>query len=96
MTFEKFSADLSGVSPAPDWPPLLQALWYEANGNWARAHALAQQDDSRNGAWVHAYLHRVEGDLSNAGYWYRKAERLPAKGSLRDEWEQIARALLTE
>ena len=94
MTFEQFKALLSESAPADDLPPLLQVLWYEAKGNWQRAHELAQQDDSQNGAWVHAYLHRVEGDLANAGYWYRKAGRTPAKNPLREEWEQIARALL--
>ena len=60
---------------------------------WAEAHRLAQGDKSEAGAWVHGYLHRVEGDDDNAGYWYRRAGKAPATGSLKREWEEIATAL---
>ena len=59
-----------------------------------RAHAVAQDVDDATGAWVHAFLHRKEGDISNAGYWYRRANQPPASGDLAAEWQQIARALL--
>lgn len=72
----------------------LQALWHAAKGDWETAHETAQEDKSVSGAWVHAYLHRVEGDLSNAGYWYRKAGRPQSSSSLQEEWRQIAEALL--
>lgn len=72
----------------------LQALWLDRKGDWERAHELAQQAGSQAGDWVHAYLHRKEGDLSNAGYWYRRAGREEATQSLEEEWQQIASALL--
>jgi hypothetical protein len=74
--------------------PALDALWWAARGNWERAHAIIQDEDGRDAAWVHAYLHRVEGDLGNAAYWYRRASRAPASGPLDAEWENIAAALL--
>ena len=74
----------------------LTALWYDARSDWARAHDCAQEDPGSDGAWVHAYLHRKEGDLSNAGYWYRRARKPVADTTLQQEWEAIAKALLTE
>lgn len=73
----------------------MQALWHDARGDWDAAHNAAQADHSREGSWVHAYLHRKEGDEGNAGYWYARAgRRAPAPGTtLVAEWEQIARAL---
>lgn len=72
----------------------MHALWHDARGDWDEAHRLAQRDDDRGGAWVHAYLHRKEGDLSNAAYWYRRAGRPTAHHALGDEWREIAEALL--
>jgi hypothetical protein len=72
----------------------LQALWHDARGDWEAAHGRAQDQDDRDGAWVHAYLHRKEGDLANAGYWYRRAQRPDASGALEAEWEAIATELL--
>jgi hypothetical protein len=72
----------------------LRALWFAGRGDWEQAHEIAQAEDTREGAWVHAYLHRVEGDTSNANYWYRQAGRTPQSGDLRAEWEAIARELL--
>jgi len=71
----------------------LAGLWWEAKGDWAKAHESAQQDEGPGGAWVHAYLHRKEGDLSNAAYWYERAGQPQAQGSLEDEWEQIVNSL---
>lgn len=93
MTFAEFRDSLQQDSP-PELSSALQALWYDAKGDWGKAHTLAQAQDDANGAWVHAYLHRVEGDLSNAGYWYRRANRPPSSASLEDEWAQIAQELL--
>jgi hypothetical protein len=73
--------------------PPLEALRLAAAGDWDGAHALVQDDASREGAWVHAYLHRVEGDLANAGYWYRRAGKPEATGDLDEERRAIARAL---
>jgi hypothetical protein len=66
----------------------------EARGDWDSAHQIAQDDDSRDGAWVHAYLHRKEGDAGNAAYWYRRAAQPVASGALDEEWRSIANALL--
>jgi hypothetical protein len=72
----------------------LLALWHDARGDWAAAHDLAQKEETPDGAWVHAYLHRREGDLTNAAYWYRRSGRPPARGSLEVEWGEIASRLL--
>lgn len=97
MSFEEFERSVAAEAVAPAGLSLaLQALWAEARGDWDGAHALAQQAETGDGAWVHAYLHRKEGDESNAGYWYAQARRPHARGDLRAEWEQIARALLCE
>ncbi|MFN7017603.1 MAG: hypothetical protein ACK4P5_10690 [Fimbriimonadales bacterium] len=93
MSYAEFKASLSGDTP-PHLPPPLLGLWYDAKGDWDKAHQIVQQDDSADSAWVHAYLHRKEGDLSNAHYWYRRAGKPPFTGSLEREWEQIAQALL--
>lgn len=82
------------AEPPADWPATLQALWWDARGDWARAHALAQDAGGRDGAWVHAYLHRKEGDEGNAAYWYARAQRPVAGGSLEAEWSAIAHALV--
>jgi hypothetical protein len=89
-----FRASVSGASPAPDLDPPLAALWWAARGNWDEAHKIVQDEDSPDAAWVHAFLHRVEGDFGNAGYWYGQAGKPVAAGSLETEWEQIASALL--
>jgi hypothetical protein len=91
--------DTFADSVAQDRPPsglskALQALWQDAKGEWDAAHALAQAQGDTDGAWVHAYLHRVEGDLSNAGYWYRRAGKPACSASLKEEWREIATALL--
>ena len=74
--------------------PSLRALWHDARGNWASAHEVAQDVNTPDGAWVHAYLHRREGDTANAAYWYRRAGRPVFVGSLEAEWQAIAAALL--
>ena len=88
-----FKASLSNAAPAPNLAPPLAALWWAAKGNWDQAHKIVQDEDDANSAWVHAYLHRVEGDLGNAGYWYRRAGKPVAKDPLQDEWERIVSAL---
>lgn len=77
-----------------DIPALLQALLLEAAGDWNSAHVLAQNDLTREGSWVHAYLHRVEGDLSNASYWYSNAGRIMPDMGLAEEWEMIAKEMI--
>jgi hypothetical protein len=94
ITLQAFEDSLGDERPPAGIGPALQALWQEARGDWHAAHALAQAADAAAGAWVHAYLHRVEGDLANAGYWYRRAGRPVCEAPLREEWSAIAQALL--
>ncbi|MCW5748977.1 MAG: hypothetical protein KIT36_22495 [Alphaproteobacteria bacterium] len=94
MNVTGLRASLAADAPPADLSPPLVALWWAAKGDWNKAHAVAQQNDDRPSAWVHAYLHRVEGDLSNAGYWYRRAQREAHTGPLDSEWTSIATALL--
>lgn len=89
-----FRATLAECEPPGGMPPLLKALWHAAKGEWDTAHGIAQDDRSAEGAWVHAYLHRVEGDEGNAGYWYSRAGKPHCRKNLDDEWTQIAEALL--
>ena len=70
MKLTEFRQSLHHPEPPPGLPSLVEALWWDARGDWSRAHEIAQEIDSREAAWVHAYLHRKEGDTSNAGYWY--------------------------
>src|SRR5216117_2897833 len=88
-----FRASLSGNAPAPHLEPPLAALWWAAKGEWDKAHQIVMNEESAEAAWVHAYLHRVEGDLGNAGYWYRQAGQPAAKDSLEAEWARITAAL---
>ena len=94
MDLDAFTRSIEHDAPPAGLPRPLQALWHDARGDWHAAHALAQADDDRAGAWVHAYLHRKEGDLANAGYWYRRAGRPVAGGPLDAEWRDIATDLL--
>jgi len=96
MDLKAFEQTLEADAPPPGAALALQALWHDAQGRWSSAHALAQRDTSRAGAWVHAYLHRKEGDLGNAGYWYRRAGRAVGQGPLDEEWRDIARTLLAD
>ena len=94
MNAAEFKASLSGAAPAPQPSAPLAALWWAAKGDWDQAHKIVQDEESSEAAWVHAYLHRVEGDIGNAGYWYRRAGKPTATSSLEAEWEAIASALL--
>ena len=89
-----FKASLSDAAPAPTLSPSLTALWWAAKGNWDEAHKIVQDESSAEAAWVHAYLHRVEGDLGNAGYWYRQSGQPAAIDSLEAEWDRIVFTLL--
>ncbi len=90
MTIKEFEAsdgkELSGA---------LLALWWDARGDWDRAHHVAQDVEGRDGAWVHAYLHRKQGDVGNASYWYRQARKPVESGESRTEWERIVLDLLS-
>jgi len=94
MTLVDFKGGLSKPKPPADLTRPLEALWWAAKGEWDKAHKIVMKEESREAAWVHAYLHRVEGDLDNAGYWYRQAHRPAASGALETEWDAIAAALI--
>jgi hypothetical protein len=99
MDLSAFRRSLDDAAPPATLSLALQGLWWDGKGDWNRAHQCAQdhgaQDqDDRIGAAVHAYLHRKEGDLSNARYWYSRAGRTPADGALDTEWEALVMELL--
>jgi hypothetical protein len=95
MTYDQFLSSLSQSEPPKELPVLLQALWYDANDNWEAAHDIAQSSEgTKNYDRLHAYLHRVEGDTWNAGYWYRRAGADVFKGSLKDEWQFLVESMI--
>jgi hypothetical protein len=96
IDFTAFKTSVAADRPPDGLDGALGALWHAAKGGWSQAHELAQAQEDQDGAWVHAYLHRVEGDESNAGYWYRRAGKPHCRTPLAEEWEQIARALLAK
>ena len=93
MTEADFHATLLSAAPPAGISPALQALWYAAKGDWNKAHDITQPGGPELD-WVHAYLHRVEGDLSNASYWYRRAGKPAANVPLDDEWAALVRTFL--
>jgi len=94
MTFEQFQQSLSQSSPPSIVTDHLKALWYDAKGNWEESHNIVQDIGDANAAWIHAYLHRKEGDIGNADYWYSRAGKKRPAASLEQEWENIATALI--
>jgi hypothetical protein len=95
MTLDDFRHSVSGQAPPADLSPALKALWWAGKDDWDQAHRIVMDEADADCAWVHAYLHRVEGDLGNASYWYRQAGRKPATGELAAEWSAIAKTLLS-
>jgi len=95
LSFADFveSSRVAGPPPA-QLSPALKALWCDHQGRWDEAHRWVQESSAEADAWVHAYLHRKEGDLPNASYWYRMAGRTTPSAKLDEEWEQLARTLL--
>ena len=91
----EFRTSLADAAPDTTLSPPLKVLWWAAKGDWDQAHKIVQDEPSADAAWVHAYLHRVEGDLGNAGYWYRRAGRPVAEDAVEAEWERIASTLLS-
>jgi hypothetical protein len=94
MKFEEFKASMADELPPRDITSSLAALWYAGKGDWEQAHAIAQDVPTREGSWVHAYLHRVEGDQWNADYWYNRAGKTMPGVGLEQEWENIVKAML--
>jgi hypothetical protein len=94
MNLQTFRESVRESDPPKQLSPALAGLWWDAKGNWKNAHESAQRDESPAGAWVHAYLHRKQGDSSNAAYWYERAGKQPARVSFEEEWNAIAGSLL--
>ncbi len=95
MNLEEFKSTLNDAEPPSGLPYSLQALWLDAKKGWQAAHLLVQDhEDDPNCNWVHAYCHRREGDLANAGYWYRRVGKPAYRGSLEAEWADLSAALL--
>ena len=90
----EFTDSLSRSEPPQKISDYLKALWYDAKNDWDKAHVLIQDIEDRNASWIHAYLHRKEGDTGNADYWYRRAGKSRPSVSLEKEWEEIVTALL--
>jgi hypothetical protein len=94
MTPAAFKQSLSNAVPPKALAPELQALWWAGKGDWDKAHRIVMDEHSKAAAWVHAYLHRVQGDEGNAGYWYRRAGKPHSQAPLKEEWEEIVKTLL--
>lgn len=94
MTLSEFENTLTHASPPPDLSLILTALWYERKGDWESAHNIAQDIHTRDGSWIHGYLHRVEGDHGNASYWYHRAGKPVPQVSTADEWRRLVSAFL--
>ena len=95
MTLAEFKQSQSKARPPAGLSVALAALWWAGRDDWDKAHKIVMDEGGKDCAWVHAYLHRVEGDLENAGYWYRQAGKPAASGALATEYETIARTLLS-
>ena len=95
MTYDEFILSIENNEQPPVMNIYLQALWWDAKGDWRKAHSLVDDSEDRPGCWVHAYLHRKEGDISNADYWYRNAQKQRPAVSLQEEWQMLVTELLT-
>ena len=91
MTYDEFISSLSSDRPPSKIPEVLKALWYDGKNDWDGSHNIAQDINDKNGSWVHAYLHRKEGDISNARYWYSRGGKTEPTISLKEEWESLVR-----
>jgi len=94
VTLSEFKISLRNPT-APTLTPALQSLWHDGRGEWHKAHDIAQDINTPDGSWIHAYLHRKEGDQANAGYWYNRANRSMPMYSLEQEWEELVSVFLT-
>lgn len=94
MNYTEFTETLSKANPPDGLGDLLLALWYDARGDWDKAHNIVQDIHSRDASWMHAYLHRKEGDQGNAEYWYHRAGRTTPTMSLEEEWEEMVKEML--
>ena len=88
-----FNNSVADQSPSEKLPNPLIAFWWQKKGDWDKAHVIVQSDKTKDGAWVHALLHREEGDLGNAAYWYSRANKIMPKETIENEWELIVSEL---
>ena len=96
MDFKNFQQSLESAFPPADLSPYLQSLWYDGKGDWNKAHEIIQDMENKTAAWIHAYLHRKEGDIGNADYWYHQAGKIRPLYSLEKEWKEIAKELIVD
>lgn len=96
MDVKAFRTSLQQAAPPAGLPAALQALWWDAKGDWARAHGLVDELETRDGMAVHAYLHRKEGSASNADYWYQRVGKDFFRAKLEEEWEALVEGLAAE
>ena len=96
MQFDEFNKSIASAAPPEKLNTYALSLWYDAKGQWEKAHTIIQDVDDKTAAWIHAYLHRKEGDAGNAGYWYRLAGKKMPGYSLEKEWEEIVTAVLRD
>lgn len=94
MNFDEFHKTVEQKTPPQNISDELKALWYDAKENWEKAHQIVQNINTKNAAWVHAYLHRKEGNLDNASYWYMRADKEVSGSPLNEEWKNICLVLL--
>ena len=93
-TLIQFKTSLNDTEPDTGLAVPLKSLWYDGKGDWQKAHAQVDHLGDRESAWVHAYLHRKEGDLTNADYWYRRAGQRRPEVSLQEEWTALVQHFL--
>lgn len=96
MTLAEFKSTLKDARPPKDLSVELESLWHDGKGDWDRSHEVIQDVNSKNAAWIHAYLHRKEGDLGNAQYWYTRAGKPTPVVNLNDEWVLLVEHFLRE
>lgn len=89
MTIDAFRSSIANAHPPDGLNPLLLALWYDARNDWDQSHSIVQDIETKDAAWIHAYLHRKEGDNSNAAYWYHRAGKPVYRAALKDEWAEL-------
>ena len=94
MNLSTFIESLSANEPPRNISVYLKSLWYDAKGDWDKAHRLIQDVEDKNASWIHAYLHRKEGEVANSGYWYSRAGKSRSSLPLEKEWEEIVTALV--
>ncbi|HUS01532.1 MAG TPA: hypothetical protein VMY77_07390 [Chitinophagaceae bacterium] len=94
MNLSSFKESLANKEPPQNASVYIKALWYDAKKDWKKAHIIIQDVEDKNASWIHAYLHRKEGDIGNADYWYRRAGKTRPLVSLDKEWEELVTTLI--